>query len=42
MVKADISDFASMQFEKFRELASCTHNNDFKEFHLCKHRLNTF
>ena len=41
LIKADIFDFASMQFEKFCKLACSSHRNEFKEFDIYKHRLAT-
>lgn len=34
LIKADISDSPSMQFEIFCKLASSTHKNEFKEFNI--------
>ena len=42
LIKVDISDHASMQFENFCKLASSTRKNEFKEFGICRHRLDTF
>ena len=41
MIKADISDCASMQFENFCKLPSSTHKNEFKEFDIYKHKLHS-
>lgn len=41
LIKADIFDFASIQFEKFCKLACSAHRKEFKEFDIYKHRLAT-